>query len=414
MKRILILTADAGFGHRSAAKALAASLNNQSEKIEVKIQNLMDDPSTPAVLRNSQTNYDYIVREMPKFYELTYDQSERPLPASLSQVGLSAMLFTAFEKAINDFRPDAIINTYTLYHAPAQTWYLLNEGLPSTPEDAKKSLLQQTISKRKKEGKSHIPFITVVTDLVSVHVLWYSLLSDCYCVATESVRQEAIEYGILPSRIACTGIPVNEKFVTEKRSKQEIRKDFGLAPDIPLILAVGSKRVTSLMDYLNVINHAGFKAQVVMAAGGDEDLYHAMLRNNWHIPVKIYNFCDQLAELMMASDLILTKAGGLVTSESLAAGLPMLLADVLPGQETGNAKLVESSDAGKVLTTQYSMLENYCHMMMDDGKLLREMQKNARRIGKPDSSQRIIDIVLKLINYYQGAGKEKGPYTENL
>ena len=68
----------------------------------------------------------------------------------------------------------------------------------------------------------------------------------------------------------------------------------------------------------------------------------------WHVPVKIYNYCNTLSELMLASDMILTKAGGLITSESLAAGLPMLLCDVLPGQEEGNAKIVEDNEIGRI------------------------------------------------------------------
>ena len=114
-----------------------------------------------------------------------------------------------------------------------------------------------------------------------------------------------------------------------------------------------------------------------------------MIRNERHVPVKIYNYCEVLSELMLASDFILTKAGGLITSESLASGLPMLLTDVLPGQEEGNAKIIEDYDAGRVIRSQYDLLEHLCHMLINDGHRLKQMQKNAARIGKPQAARDI-------------------------
>lgn len=405
-KKVLILTADAGFGHRSAAKAITEALQNQTRiDIEVSVTNIIDDPSVPEVLKKSQRDYDKTVLETPKFYEFTYDKSDKPIPTSIAQVGISAMLYTSFSKAMKNFNPDAIINTYPLFHAPAQTWYMLNEGLNPRDEIKKetRALSAEIHEKRKtkttvlQKSTHHVPFITCITDLYSVHMLWYSLMTDCYCVASDAIRKEAISYGIDPRRVVCTGIPVSEVFANEKRSKAEIKASYHLDPDLPLFLAIGSKRVSNLMEYLSVLNHSGFPIQLCMAAGGDDELYQSMIRNNWHIPVKIYNFCDCVTDLMMASDLIISKAGGLITSESLAAGLPMLLTDVLPGQETGNAKLVETNEAGKALTSQYEMLELLCHMLINDKQLLNQMHENAKKMGKPNASFDIANIVVDQI-----------------
>ena len=106
---------------------------------------------------------------------------------------------------------------------------------------------------------------------------------------------------------------------------------------------------------------------------------------------------NTLSELMLASDMILTKAGGLITSESLAAGLPMLLTDVLPGQEEGNAKIVEDNDAGRILRSQYAMLEILYHMLANDGHRMKQLQQNALRIGKPHAARDISKIAEELI-----------------
>lgn len=389
MKKALILTADAGFGHRAAANAIADALKRYPDPaIEPSIVNLLDDPSTPSWLRNTQSDFDKIVREIPKVYEVAYDQSDKAGPTTVANLGLAAFLYNALNKAIKDVQPDVIISTYPLYSGPIQAWYMRNESLIRTRDG------DQIINNSKKK---HLPFIHVITDLYSVHSIWFSYAPDRICTATDKVRMDAIQFGCRPGRVVTTGIPVRPDLTEIHADKTKLRSLYGLDPNLPLLLAVGSKRVSSMIDYLNVVNHSGFRLQIVMAAGGDDDLYHQMKEIEWHLPVKIYNYCNTLAELMLASDMILTKAGGLITSESLAAGLPMLLCDVLPGQEEGNAKVVEEGGAGRLLRTQLDLLEVLCHMLMDDGRKLKLMQQKAAKIGKPNAARDISKMAEELI-----------------
>lgn len=397
MKKILILTADAGFGHRSAANAVAeALLEQQDTEIEVKIRNLLDDPATPALLRNTQTDYDKLIRGSPKLYEFGYESSDKPIPTQLAQIGLSAMLFKSFSNEMQEFHPDLIVNTYPLYHSPAQSWYLINEA-SWTSEEIMKFLPQSAISKYSFQGR-HIPFITVITDLVSVHLLWMSLLPDAYCVATEQMRDQVLKIGLSPNKVFCTGIPVKLVFASETRSKVELRNNFGWAPEKTTALAIGSKRVTNLMEKLNVINHSGFDLQLIMAAGGDEKLYQTMINTQWNIPVRIYNFTKELPLMMLASDFVVTKAGGLVTSEALAAGLPIILIDVLPGQEEGNAFFIEEYGAGTVVSDPVKMMKALSDWLQNDQTGLKAAAANAKMIGKPDSSKQITRLILGRLN----------------
>ena len=390
MKKALILTADAGFGHRAAANAIADALKRYPDPaIEPSIVNLLDDPATPKWLRDSQSDFDRIVREIPGVYEVAYDQSDKPVPTTIAHLGLAALLYSPLSKAIREVDPDVIISTYPLYSGPVYAWYMRNEALLRTKDG------EQHIGEPLR--KKHLPFISVITDLYSVHTIWFSFSPDRICVSTDKVRMDAIQFGCDPRHVICTGIPVRPELTAAGSNKTELRKKFDLDPDLPLMLAVGSKRVTSMMDYLNVANHAGFPLQIVMAAGGDDELYEKMTRNKWHVPVKIYNYCNDLSELMPASDFILTKAGGLITSESLAVGLPMLLCDVLPGQEEGNARIVEENDAGRTLHSQYGMLEILCHMLSDGGHRMKQMRQNALRIGKPDAARDICRMAEELI-----------------
>lgn len=390
MKKALILTADAGFGHRAAANAIADALKRFPDPaIESVIINLLDDPSTPRWLRETQSDFDRIVRETPKVYEVAYDQSDKPGPTTVANLGLAAILYNPLSKAIKDTDPDIVISTYPLYSGPMYAWYMRNESMIRTKDG------EQYLGSGQK--KKHLPFIQVITDLYSVHAIWFSYSPDRTCVSTDKVRMDAIQFGCQPGRVICTGIPVRPDLTEIHADKTKIRSLYGMDSKNPLVLAVGSKRVTSMIDYLNVINHCGFPIQIVMAAGGDDNLYRQMKEIEWHIPVKIFNYCDTLSELMLASDMILTKAGGLITSESLAAGLPMLLCDVLPGQEEGNAKVVEDGGAGKVLHSQLDLLETLCHMLMDNGTKLKFMQQKAKQIGKPNAARDISSIAEELI-----------------
>ncbi len=86
----------------------------------------------------------------------------------------------------------------------------------------------------------------------------------------------------------------------------------------------------------------------------------------------------------------------------------MLLTDVLPGQEEGNARIVEENDAGRILRSQYGMLEILCHMLQDDGHRMKQMQQNAMRIGKPHAAR---DISLMAEDLIRKAGQEAGDRT---
>lgn len=395
MKKALILTADTGFGHRAAANAIDEALRNDPvEPFDTKIVNLLDDSKTPKFLQNSQADFDKMVHQIPKVYEIYYKQTDTTGTVSTAAAGLITMLYVPYRNTVLEYNPDVIISTYPLYSAPATWWQIRREGLKSTEAagiDVKLSMLHGS------KKSNHIPFITVVTDLYAVHKIWFNVFIDSTCVATERLRKSAIDFGCAPQKVVVTGIPVKANPDAGK-TKAEVREELGLDPKLPLVLAVGSKRVQTLMEHLNIINHAGWPVQIAMAAGGDDTLYDKMIKNEWHVPVKIYNYCTEINRLMAAADLIITKAGGLITGESLAAGLPMLLTEILPGQEEGNAQLVEESGAGKVVRTQYDTLEIFSHMMMNDGALLREMQANAARIGRPNAANDIRDLANKLIS----------------
>src|SRR5512137_2346413 len=101
-KRVLILTADAGFGHRSAANAIAEALQEtHGDECTDEIVNVLDDERTPRLLRDSQSDYDRIARDMPDVYKFSYEATDANAPAAILDRGLQAMLYNAMRQLLN-------------------------------------------------------------------------------------------------------------------------------------------------------------------------------------------------------------------------------------------------------------------------------------------------------------------------
>jgi 1,2-diacylglycerol 3-beta-galactosyltransferase len=367
-RRILILTADTGFGHRSAANAIAIALQEtHGDDCIVEIVNPLEDRRVPGLLRRSQADYDRIVREMPNLYELGYEASDTLVPSAVIERALVVMLFDVMRDIIRRHQPDALITTYPLYQASLQAVYSMR--------------------------RQYVPSLTVVTDLATVHRLWFHPVADLCIVPTEAVRDLALEHGIAEARIKITGIPVHPDLARESRDRCAIRAELGWQQDKTTVLAVGSKRVGHLFGALRALNHSGLPLQLAVVAGGDETLYRQIEATEWHIVTHRYNFVTNMPTLMRAADCIVCKAGGLIVTEALACGLPLLLIDVLPGQEAGNAEYVIRGGAGKHAEDPLDALETLYHWLEHGGARLAKYAVNARRLGRPLAAYEVAEHV---------------------
>lgn len=367
MKRILILTADYGYGHRSAAKAIAEAVHEMyGQECEVEIVNPMDDPRAPAFFKENQNDYDRMVTAMPELYKLGYQVSESRLAAGLINSTWVLMLFDVLREIIRQRKPDVIICTYLFY--------------------------QGILSAVFASEKRHIPLLTVVTDLETVQSLWFHPVADLCLVPTKTVYDLAIEAGLAPEKVKITGIPVHPELMKGKQDQGSLRLSLGWRPDLFTVLAVGSKRVEHLYDALRVLNHSGLPLQLVVVAGGDDKLYRRFQETEWHVETHCSNYVAELGTFMRAADCILSKAGGLIVSEALACGLPLILVDVIPGQETGNANHVVSGDAGVLARDPIEVLETMYHWLENDQRRYRQVAQNARQLGHPRAASDVADL----------------------
>ena len=377
--KVLILTADAGFGHRSAANAIAAALiEKHGAACQVEVINPLEDERVPALLRDSQADYDQMVRQMPDVYKLGYQVSDAVVPKVIMESAFTVMLYLVMRDVLQKHHPDMVVLTYPMYIAPLSAVITLQ--------------------------KLTLPVFTVITDLTNVHRIWFSEAVDGCLVPTQEAMEQARQANISAEKIHVTGIPIHPDFARPRADKKVLRGELGWDSDSLTLLAIGSKRVKNLQPVLHVLNHSGLDIQLVVVAGGDEELYHRLKEVEWHKAAHVYNYVNRMPDFMAASDCILSKAGGLTVTESLASGLPLLLIDITPGQEQGNAAYVIKKGAGELANNPIEALEVLFHWLDNNQKLLIDRARSAAQIGKPGAAFSVAEIIW---NFERSAPKSK-------
>jgi UDP-N-acetylglucosamine:LPS N-acetylglucosamine transferase len=377
-KRVLILSADAGFGHKSSANAIAAALYALCDgSCDIKVVNALDEEDTPGLLRNSQSSYDLLLRRAPLIYKLGYELSDTGFARGAVGVGLRISLSRTMRKLVSGYKPDVVVSTYPLYSAALGAAY-------------------DAIGRR-------IPTIRVVTDFCLVHKVWFSGNAELTVVPSPEIRQFAIDSGLSADSVEVLGIPVNPRIMAiASKSKEELRSELGIDPSLPCALAIGSKRVRQLLPALEALNESGLPLQLIAVAGGDPELYDRLSSVRWRLPSKILSYVvnAEIPALMRASDCLISKAGGLILSEALASGLPTIIIEALPGQEAGNARYVVDRGAGSMARGPGELVSTLSGWLRDDSSLLKAKSRNAELVGRPDAA---FAVSRRILEYASGA-----------
>jgi len=372
-KRVLILTADAGMGHRSAAEAIKKALEiRYLDQCEVMINNPLNHPKVPSLFHDSQSDYDEIVKNLPELYKLGYRMSDATLPVTLMEGGFTMLLVSVLRTILKELSPDLIILTYPIYQAPLK-------------------VIQQS-------SKNKVPIMTVVTDLVTVHQVWFNTGVTCCTIPSKSAYQRALKAGLSTDQVTQTGIPVDpEILMLKQKDKSELREELGWESKPTTLLVLGSPRLSSLTDIIQTLNYSGHDIQFALVTGGSDTLYNEFKAIDWQHPVTIYDFVDFVPKLMRAADIILCKAGGLVVSESLASGLPLILVHAIPGQEKGNVDFVVENEAGQLCQTPLEVLKTLALWLKNDHEVLRTVAEKAEQLGRADAAHKIAEVACGIL-----------------
>ena len=371
MSRILILHASVGTGHERAADALAQAFSRRQDG-DVRVEDTLDYGSE-LFRRAYVRSYIDMSERTPLLWRLFYESTDASEPKLVERSNRLRSLVerlgvTRLERLIRKNAPAAILCTHFL---PVELLLRL-----------------------KREGRLPQPIYLVVTDFFA-HSFWVTPDIDGYFVASEITRDLLVSRGVDASIIRITGIPINPA-IAEPKDPHEVRAQHGFPTANPLVtLFGGGLNVDNVRAIVEGILARNMPSVLVVAAGRSESLTDALadLSSSSNTQLRVLGLIDYVDDLVAASDLAISKAGGLIVSEILGRGTPMLLIDPIPGQEEWNADYVVSAGAGIQLRVAEMVPEALSHLLTH-GDRLAALRAGAREAGRPRAALDIAEHVL--------------------
>lgn len=367
--KLLILSVSAGSGHTRAAAALeeaARALHPAAEVRHVDVLSFTD----PLYRASYSRGFLQLVQRAPQLYGAFYKSTDSVGSTRfgrLMETYYDRLQFRRFARYVREFNPDVVLATHFLPVQVIATW-----------------------------RRAHRRFTTglVITDF-DAHAYWVQPQVDRTFVASDEVGAILAARGVAPERIVTTGIPIVGSFA-HRHPRAALRRRLGLRSSTPVLLVMGGGAgVGTLVETVRVALACG-PVQVLAVAGRNEALRAKLrrLRAPAGSTLTTFGFTDEVDALMAAADLVVTKSGGLTSSECLAAGLPMVVIDPIPGQEERNCDyLLEQGVA--VRASSLDALRFKLQQLLGNAALRGRMRRAARRAARPDAARTIVTELLR-------------------
>lgn len=375
MKKILIFYAAYGGGHYSAAKSIKKYLDDNYE-VETEIIDCIEYINK--TLNKMTTNaYKEMARKAPNLWGKVYANSQKGILGHVSSRANKIMAIK-LKNLINEMKPDLVISTHPFS--------------------------SQMVSYLRRKGKVSCKLVTVLTDFAP-HEQWLigHEYTEGFFVANSKMEQYLCDYGVEPNKIHVTGIPLSERFF-EKFDKDKIFNEFNLDSSKPIILffgggefGLGKDRTIQILGA--IINNLP-TYQIVAISGKNPKMnkgFNDLVKeSNSEYRVRVLDYTNKVPELMSISTLVVTKPGGLTTSESLASELPILVINPIPGQEEENAEFLEAHDVAVWLKNDDDPNVVIQDLFKNPEKL-KDMKQHTKLLAKKSSTKDICKIIMELI-----------------
>lgn len=368
-KRILILSAELGKGHVSAARAIKDALEyTYGCDFHVEIIDYVELLSSLINLVTKKS-YENSVKFAPSVYKFIFDSTNTKVPVVklLNQVNYPFVL-TKLMKFFEEKNADLLISTFPIWnYLAADIW---------------------------KKYRKNAKFISVVTDSISIHNSWVIADTDYHIVANKDTAASLTRLGVDKNKIKTLGFPVKMEFLKDI-NKEQILKEFGLDPNIFTVLFLPtSQNVRKNSKILKTLVEKSKDINVIIVTGRDSKMKlktsHKKLAKN----VKILGWTDRMAELMKTADIVITKAGGATVMECIAVKKPMIITSVIPGQEEGNAELIKRYNLGIIADSPKSDIGEHIDYIKSRYGFF---QNNLAKISRPEAAIEIARFIAEVL-----------------
>jgi processive 1,2-diacylglycerol beta-glucosyltransferase len=373
--RILVLSAAVGAGHLRAAEAVELALREVVPRAHVRNLDVLE--MTNRLFRRIYGKfYLDLVNRAPHVLGYFYDLLDRPSRSGKYRgdrfrLILEKLNLKPFLRFLQKEPWDLVINTHFL---PAEI-----------------------IASLRRKKDIDVPQVTVTTDF-ETHRLWVNQPCDRYFTATEEGARYLHHWGVPEKDTFATGIPVHPVFSNPHERERMVQKH-GLAGDRPIILQLAGGFGVGPVEKLHEALLAVETPLQLMVISGRNEKLKARLESRKPSPrhhVKILGFTREIDELMSVADLVVSKPGGLTTSECLARGAIMVIVNPIPGQESRNSDfLLENGAAIKV--NQVATLAYKVGALLADPRRMQQLRQNIRRIARPRAAYEVVEKSLDLL-----------------
>jgi processive 1,2-diacylglycerol beta-glucosyltransferase len=305
-----------------------------------------------------------MVRTIPQVYGFIYDRAERATAAGGFRGWASEFTARNLRGLMERLRPSAVVCTH---------------AFPCGVMSAYKRLYD-----------SALPVIGIVTDFV-VHPFWIYKNIDAYAVATPEIRAAMIGRGIDGERIDIDGIPVDPRFGARPGDRGALREALGLPHDGAVALVMGGGLgLGPVAATVRALAHAARRVTPVVIVGKNRRLERRLAEEARRdgTDLRVLGFVENVFDWMHAADVLVTKPGGLTTSEALVAGVPLVLLRPLPGQEERNARYLVSRGAALRARSDADLVRAV-ETVLSDAPIAQRLRTSAAAVAHPDAAERI-------------------------
>ncbi|MBX3082388.1 MAG: glycosyltransferase [Anaerolineae bacterium] len=354
---------DTGGGHRAAAEAVIAALEQKyGDAVHCELIDVFRSYS-PAPFKYAPELYPIWIKRGKLMWTLGYHMSDRrgqPRMMTFLVRSIWRKFKQGLDRLFQEHPSDLIVSVHPLFNTLAMVSL---RKLPQRP-----------------------PFVTIVTDLVSTHAFWFNRHVERILVPTEPAYERGLKFGIMPEKMRITGLPVHPRFASSLLSKPDARAKLGWDDKLITILLVGGgEGMGPLYHIARRINALKLPCQLAIVAGRNEQLRDNLNHVAWNQPTHVYGFVTNMPELMAGADILVTKAGPGTISEACMAGLPMIISDHIPGQEYGNVSYIREHNAGVYARGPERVAQVVQKWLTEAPEQLRARAENARKLARPNA-----------------------------
>lgn len=393
IKKVLIMSASTGGGHNRAARAIKEELESRTignMSIECEIVDslkLVNNTMDKVISRGYEKSALYT----PKAYGSVYRFSETTIASKneFKTNPLTSLMARKFKHLLNESTPDLIIGTHP-FPMIALSTLKKNNNIHS---------LSRSESFYKSTKVDIPPMISVLTDYTT-HSTWIQNEIDYYIVGHEYVKELLVYEGVDSEKVKAFGIPVEKSFLSH-RDRETVLTELGLSPEkLTVLLMGGSFGAGNIKETLEDLIAIDRDFQILVITGRNEhlkDKLSKMLDSTIHNKnICLLGYTNKMNDILASIDVLISKPGGLTTTEALLNDVPMIVPYFIPGQEEENLDFLTNCGAALRTTKKYS-LPVLLKVLIDDPSRLDNLRKNIKSIRKFDSAVNISNLVVDIL-----------------